>query len=139
LDLGSLQTQGAIATKTRDTFNIRLYYHSMEEVKALLIKCGAFDIQYVQLVDDESLCLEDQRMCMLQVPQSFAKFYSTWVMSMSGSIMEAHMGLQTTDEFFICHQRHIVVHAISFLFDTKAQQEYKCFNLTLLLVVLKHK
>jgi hypothetical protein len=51
-------------------------------------------------------------------------------MSMSGPIMEAHMGLQAIDEFFICHQGHIAAHAISFLFNPKAQQEYKCFNLT---------
>jgi hypothetical protein len=53
--------------------------------------------------------------------------------------MEAHMGLQATNEFFIRHQRRIAAHATSVLSDPKAQEEYKCFNVSFLLVVLKRK
>jgi hypothetical protein len=112
-----------ITTKTRNTFNIHLYYHLKEEVKVSIIKCGAFDIQYVQLLDVETLCPEDECMHMLQVPQSFAKFYSAWVRSMSRPIMEAHMGLQATNELFICYQQCIAIRSISFLFDPKPQQQ----------------
>jgi hypothetical protein len=108
-------------------------------VKTSIIKCGAFDIQYVQSFDDESLCPKDELMHMLQFPQSFAKFYSAWVRAMVGPIMEAHMGLQATNEFFIRHQRRIAAHATSLLSDPKAQEEYKCFNQSFLVVVLKRK
>jgi hypothetical protein len=108
-------------------------------VKSSIIKRGAFDIQCLQLWDDESLCPEDERMRMLQFPQSFAKFYSTWLRAVIGPVMEAHMGLQALNEFFIRYQRRIANHATSLLSDFKAQQEYKCFNLSLLLVVLKRK
>ncbi len=78
-------------------------------------------------------------MHMLQFPQSFVKFYSAWVRAMAGPIMEAHMGLQATNEFFIRHQRRIAAHATSILSDPKAQEEDKCFNHSFFLVVLKRK
>lgn len=134
-----LVVDGVITTHTRDTFNVPLYYRSKEEVETSIIKCGAFDIQYVQSWDDESICPKDELMHMLQSPQSFAKFYSAWVRSMVGPIMEAHMGLQATNEFFIRHQRRIAARATSVLSDPKAQEEYKCFNLSALVVVLKRK
>ncbi len=134
-----MQVQGVITTEIRDTFNVPVYFRSKEEVKLSIIKCGAFDIQCLQSWDDESLCPEDERMRMLQFPQSFAKFYSTWFRSIIGPTMEAHMGLQALNEFFIRHQRRIANHATSLLSDPKAQQEYKCFNFSLLLVVLKRK
>jgi hypothetical protein len=108
-------------------------------VKTSIIKCGAFDIQYLQSWDDQSLCPKDELMHMLQFPQSFAKFYSAWVRAMVGPFMEAHMGLQATNEFFIRHQRRIAAHATFVLSDPKAQEEYKCFNHSFLPVVLKRK
>ncbi len=134
-----MQVQGVITTEIRDTFNFPTYFRSKEEVKSSIIKCGAFDIQCLQLWDDESLYPEDERMRMLQFPQSFAKFYSTWLRTVIGPIMEAHMGLQALNEFFIHHQRRIANHATSLLSNPKAQQEYKCLNLSFLLVVLKRK
>jgi hypothetical protein len=83
-----LQVQGVITTEIRDTFNLPMYFRSKEEVKSSIMKCGAFDIQCLQLWDDESLYPKDECMCMLQFPQSFAKFYSTWVRAVIGPVME---------------------------------------------------
>ncbi|KAH9549923.1 hypothetical protein CY35_10G045000 [Sphagnum magellanicum] len=130
---------GAITAETRDTFNLPIYCRSKEEVEASVIKCGAFDIQYLQSSDDENTCPEDELMHMLQFPQSFATFFSAWFKALFGPIMEAHMGQHNTDEFFIRHQRRIAARATSLLSDPKAQQEYKIFSMNLLLVVLKRK
>jgi hypothetical protein len=137
LDHGCLQAQGAITAETRDTFNLPIYCRSKEEVEASVIKCGAFDIQYLQSSDDENTCPEDELMHMLQFPQSFATFFSAWFKALFGPIMEAHMGQHNTDEFFIRHQRRIAARATSLLSDPKAQ--YKIFSMNLLLVVLKRK
>jgi hypothetical protein len=128
-----------IITETRDTFNLRTYARSKEEVEAAIIKCGAFDIQYLQSPVDEDLCPEDELMHMLQFPKSFATFLSAWVRAMNGPSIEAHMGRHNTDEFFIRHQRRITARATSLLSDPKAQQEYKIFRGTFLHVVLKRK
>jgi indole-3-acetate O-methyltransferase len=131
--------EGVITAETRDTFNLPIYRRSKEEVEASVIKCGAFDVQYLQSFDDENLCPEDELMHMLQFPQSFATFFSAWLRAAFGPIMEAHMGQHNTDEFFIRHQRRIAARATSLLSDPKAQQEYKIFSMNLLLVVLKRK
>ncbi|CAK9275652.1 unnamed protein product [Sphagnum jensenii] len=130
---------GVITTETRDTFNLPTYARSKEEVEAAIIKCGAFDIQYLQSPVDDNLCPEDELMDMLQYPKSFATFVSAWARAMSGPSIEAHMGRHNTDELFIRYQRRITAHATSLLSDPKAQQEYKFFRTTLLLVVLKRK
>jgi hypothetical protein len=139
LDHGCLRAQGVITAETRDTFNLPIYCRSKEEVEASVIKCGAFDVQYLQSVDDENLCPEDELMHMLQFPQSFATFFSAWMRALFGPVMEAHMGRHNTDEFFIRHQRRIAARATSLLSDPKAQQEYKILSMSLLLVVLKRK
>jgi len=139
LDHGCLQAQGVITAETRDAFNLPIYFRSKEEVEASVIKCGAFDFKYLQSLDDENLCPEDELMQMLQFPQSFATFFSAWMRALFGPIMEAHMGQHNTDEFFIRHQRHIAARATSLLSDPKAQQEYKIFSTGFLLVVLKRK
>jgi hypothetical protein len=128
-----------ITTETRDTFNLAIYARSKEEVEAAIIKCGAFDIQYLQSPVDDNLCPEDELMHMLQFPKSFATFSSAWVRAMTGPSIEAHMGLRNTDEFFIRYQRRITARATSLLSDTKAQQEYKIFRTTFLHMVLKRK
>ncbi|CAK9194471.1 unnamed protein product [Sphagnum troendelagicum] len=130
---------GVITAETRDTFNFPLYCRSKEEVEASVIKCGAFDVQYLQSLDDENLCPEDELMHMLQFPQSFATFFSAWVRAGLAPMMEAHMGQHNTDEFFIRYQRRIAARATSLLSDPKAQQEYKIFSRSLLLVILKRK
>ncbi|CAK9231051.1 unnamed protein product [Sphagnum troendelagicum] len=130
---------GVITTETRDTFNLPTYARSKEEVEAAIIKCGAFDIQYLQSPVDDNLCPDDELMDMLQYPKSFATFVSAWARAMSGPSIEAHMGRHNTDELFIRYQRRITAHATSLLSDPKAQQEYKIFRTTLLLVVLKRK
>ncbi|KAH9549920.1 hypothetical protein CY35_10G044700 [Sphagnum magellanicum] len=132
-------SQGVITAETRDTFNLPIYFRSKEEVEASVIKCGAFDVQYLQSLDDDNLCPEDELMHMLQFPQSFATFFSAWMRALFGPIMEAHMGQHNTDEFFIRHQRRIAARATSLLSDPKAQQEYKILSTRLLLVVLKRK
>ncbi len=139
--LGShcLQAQGVITTETRDTFNLPGYARSKEEVEAAIIKCGAFDIQYLQSPVDDNMCPEDELMHMLQFPKSFATFVSAWVRAMAGPSIEAHMGRHNTDELFIRYQRRITSRATSLLSDPKAQQEYKIFTMTLLHVVLKRK
>ncbi len=134
-----MQAQGVITTETRDTFNLPTYCRSKEEVEAAIIKCGAFDIQYLQSPVDDNLCPEDELMHMLQFPKSFATFVSAWVRAIFGPTIEAYMGRHNTDEFFIRYQRHITARATSLLSDPKAQQEYKIFRLTLLHVVLKRK
>jgi hypothetical protein len=139
LDHGCLRPQGVITAETRDTFNLPIYCRSKEEVEASVIKCGAFDVQYLQSLDDENLCPEDELMHMLQFPQSFATFFSTWLRAGFAPIMEAHMGRHNTDEFFIRHQRRIAARTTSLLSDPKAQQEYKILSMSLLLVVLKRK
>jgi hypothetical protein len=128
-----------ITTETRDKFNVSIYARSKEEVEAAIIKCGAFDIQYLQSPVDDNLCPEDELMHMLQFPKSFATFSSAWVRAMTGPSIEAHMGRRNTDEFFIRYQRRITARATSLLSDTKAQQEYKIFRTTFLHVVLKRK
>jgi hypothetical protein len=128
-----------ITTETRDTFNLPIYFRSKDEVEAAIIKCGAFDIQYLESPVDENLCPEDELMHMLQSPKSFATFVSAWVRAMTGPSIEAHMGRHNTDEFFIRYQRRITARATSLLSDPKAQQEYKIFTLTCLHVVLKRK
>jgi hypothetical protein len=128
-----------ITTETRDTFNLPIYVRSKEEVEAAIIKCGAFDIQYLQSPVDEDLCTEDEFMHMLQFPKSFATFSSAWVRAMTGPGIEAHMGRHNTDEFFIRYQGRITARATSLLSDPKAQQGYKIFRVTLLHVVLKRK
>ncbi len=128
-----------ITTETRDTFNLPIYARSKEEVEAAIIKCGAFDIQYLQSPVDEDMCPEDELMHMLQFPKSFATFLSAWVRSVSGPTIEAQMGRHNTDEFFIRYQRRITARATSLLSDTKAQQEYKIFGYTFLHVILKRK
>jgi hypothetical protein len=137
LDHGCLQAQGVITAETRDTFNLPIYCRSKEEVEASVIKCGAFDVQYLQSFDDENLYPEDELMHMLQFPQSFATFLSEFWRSLFAPIMEAHMGQHNTDEFFIRYQRRIAARATSLLSDPKAQQEYK--TMSVLLVVLKRK
>ncbi len=140
LDHGCLQAQGVITVETRDTFNVPMYRRSRQEVEASIIKCGAFDIgQYLRLWGDDSLCPQDELLHMLQFPKSFATFLSAWVRAMLGPIMEAHMGRHNTDEFFVRYQRCITARATSLLSDPKAQQEYKIFSTSLLLVVLKRK
>jgi hypothetical protein len=134
-----LQAQGVITTETRDTFNLPIYGRSKEEVEAAIIKCGAFDIQYLQSPVDVNLCPEDELMDMLQFPKSFATFVSAWVRALFGPTIEAYMGRHNTDELFIRHQRHITARATSLLSDPKAQQEYKIFTATVLHVVLKRK
>ncbi|CAM6041024.1 unnamed protein product [Sphagnum compactum] len=131
--------EGVITAETRDTFNLPIYCRSKEEVEASVIKCGAFDVQYLQSLDDDNLCPEDELMHMLQFPQSFATFFSAWMRALFGPVMEAHMGQHNTDEFFIRHQRRIAARATSLLSDPKAQQEYKILSMSLLLVVLKRK
>jgi hypothetical protein len=117
-----------------------MYRRSRQEVEASIIKCGAFDIgQYLRLWGDDSLCPQDELLHMLQFPKSFATFLSAWVRAMLGPIMEAHMGRHNTDEFFVRYQRCITARATSLLSDPKAQQEYKIFSTSLLLVVLKRK
>ncbi len=128
-----------ITTETRDTYNLPIYARSKEEVEAAIIKCGAFDIHYLQPPVDYNLCAEDELMHMLQFPKSFATFLSAWVRAMTGPGIEAHMGRRNTDELFIRYQRRITARAISLLSDPKAQQEYKVFTMTLLHVVLKRK
>ncbi|KAH9556231.1 hypothetical protein CY35_07G015800 [Sphagnum magellanicum] len=130
---------GVITTETRDTFNLPIYARSKEEVEAAIIKCGAFDIQYLQSPVDEDMCPEDELMHMLQFPKSFATFFSSWVRAMTGPSIEAHMGRHNTDEFFIRHQRRITARATSLLSDPKSQQEYRFFRATFLHVVLKRK
>ncbi|KAH9556208.1 hypothetical protein CY35_07G014400 [Sphagnum magellanicum] len=130
---------GVITTETRDTFNLPTYARSKEEVEAAIIKCGAFDIQYLQSPVDEDFSPEDELMHMLQFPKSFATFFSAWVRAMTGPSIEAHMGRHNTEEFFIRHQRRITARATSLLSDPKAQQEYKFFRGTFLHVVLKRK
>ncbi len=134
-----LQAQGVITTETRDTFNLPIYGRSKEEVEAAIIKCGAFDIQYMQSPVDVNLCPEDELMDMLQFPKSFATFVSAWVRALFGPTIEAYMGRHNTDELFIRHQRHITARATSLLSDPKARQEYKIFTATVLHVVLKRK
>jgi gibberellin A4 carboxyl methyltransferase len=139
LDHGCLQAQGVVTAETRDTFNLPIYCRSKAEVEAAVIKCGAFDVQYLQSLDDENLCPEDELMHMLQFPQSFATFLSAWLRPMFAPVMEAHMGQHNTDEFFIRHQRRIAARATSLFSDPKAQREYKVLRTSLLLVVLKRK
>jgi hypothetical protein len=139
LDHGCLQAQGVITAETRDTFNLPIYFRSKEEVEAAVIKCGAFDVQYLQSLDDDNLCSEDELMHMLQFPQSFATFFSAWMRALFAPVMEAHMGQHNTDEFFIRHQRRIAARGTSLLSDPKAQQEYNFLSMSLLLVVLKRK
>jgi hypothetical protein len=131
--------EGVITAETRDTFNLPFYCRSKEEVEASVIKCGAFDVQYLQSWDDENVCPDDELMHMLQFPQSFATFFSAWVRALFSPIMEAHMGQHNTDEFFIRHQRRIAARATSLLSDPKAQQGYKILSTSFLLVVLKRK
>jgi hypothetical protein len=128
-----------ITVETRDTFNIPMYRRSKEEVEASIIKCGAFDIQYLQLWDDYSICPQDELMHMLQFPKSFATFLSAWVRAMLGPIMEAHMGRHNTDEFYVRYQRCITARVTSLLSNPKAQQKYKIFSTSFLLVVIKRK
>ncbi len=134
-----LQAQGVITPETRDTYNLPNYLRSKEEVEAAIVKCGAFDIQYLQSPVDYNLCPEDELMHMLQFPKSFATFLSAWLRAMTGPSIEAHMGRHNTDELFIRYQRRITARATSLLSDPKAQQEYNIFTLTLLHVVLKRK
>ncbi len=134
-----LQSKGVITTETRDTFNLPIFARSKEEVEAAIIKCGAFDIQYLQSPVDANLCPEDELMHMLQFPKSFATFFSAWVRATTGPSIEAHMGRHNTDEFFIRHQRRITARATSLLSDPKSLQEYKFFRATFLHVVLKRK
>jgi hypothetical protein len=128
-----------ITTESRDTFNLPIFARSKEEVEAAIIKCGAFDIQYLQSPVDDNVCPDDELMHMLQFPKSFATFLSAWVRAMTGPSIEAHMGRHNTDELFIRYQRRITARATSLLSDPKAQQEYKVFRTTFLLVVLKRK
>jgi len=130
---------GVVTTEIRDTYNLPSYFRSKEEVEAAIIKCGAFDIQYLQSPVDENVCPDDELMHMLRFPKSFATFLSAWVRAMTGPSIEAHMGRHNTDEFFIRYQRRITAHATSLLSDPKAQQEYKIFESTFLFVVLKRK
>ncbi len=139
MDDGCLPAQGVITAETRDTFNLPIYCRSKEEVEASVIKCGAFDVQYLQSWDDDNVWPEDDLMHMLQFPQSFATFFSAWMRALFAPVMEAHMGQHNTDEFFIRHQRRIAARATSLLSDPKAQQEYKIMSMSLLLVVLKRK
>ncbi|CAM6059794.1 unnamed protein product [Sphagnum tenellum] len=128
---------GVITTETRDTYNLPSYGRSKEEVEAAIIKCGAFDIQYLQSPVDVNVCPEDELMRMLQFPKSFATFLSAWVRAMSGPSIEANMGRHNTDELFIRYQRRLRARATSLLSDCKAQQEYKIFTFTVLHVALK--
>ncbi|CAM6033263.1 unnamed protein product [Sphagnum compactum] len=130
---------GVITTETRDTFNLPTYARSKEEVEASIIKCGAFDIQYLQSPVDDNLCPDDELMHMLQFPKSFATFVSAWVRAITGPSIEAHLGRHNTDEFFIRYHRRITARATSLLSDPKAQQEYKICRTTFLIVVLKRK
>jgi hypothetical protein len=103
------------------------------------MKCGAFDIQYLQSPVDDNMCPEDELMELLQFPKSFATFLCAWVRAGLGPTIEAYMGRHNTDEFFIRYQRRVTARATSLLSDPKAQQEYKVFTLTFLHVVLKRK
>jgi hypothetical protein len=128
-----------ITTKTRDTYNLPTYARSKEEVEAAIIKCGAFDIQYLESPVDDNMCPEEELMHMLQFPKSFATFSSAWVRAMTGPSIEAHMGRHNTDELFIRYQRRITARATFLLSDPKAQREYKIFRTTFLHVILKRK
>ncbi|CAK9222725.1 unnamed protein product [Sphagnum troendelagicum] len=134
-----LIAQGVITAETRDAFNLPIYCPSKEEVESAVAKCGAFDMQCVEWSDDSDLFPEHERLRLLQYPHKFATFYSAWVRAMVGPIMEAHMGLQATNEWFVLHERRMVARATSLFSNPKGQQEYKFLSATFLLVVLKRK
>ncbi len=117
--------QGVITAETRDAFNLPIYCPSKEEVESAVAKNGAFDMQCVEWSDDSDLFLEHERLRLLQNPHKFATFYSAWVRAMVGPIVEAHMGLQATNEWFVLYERRMVARATSLLSNPKGQQEYK--------------
>jgi hypothetical protein len=131
--------QGVITAETREAFSLPIYCLSKEEVESAVAKCGAFDMQFVEWSDDSDLFPEHERLRLLQYPYKFATFYSAWVRAMVSPIMEAHMDLQATNEWFVLHERRMVARATFLLSNPKGQQEYKFLSATFLLVVLKRK
>lgn len=126
-----------ITEETRDSFNLPFYVPHVEEVRESIKTVGGFEIIRLELLEELDLYPDDARMSMLQSPKKCAKFYSSWVRALVEPLMAVHMGAESTDEWFVRHERRIYNRCRAMLGNPQEQEQYKFLTADFLLLVLK--
>nr|ABR17062.1 unknown [Picea sitchensis] len=95
-----LVTQGIISADLRDSFNLPWYFPNADEVREAVEKCGAFEIESLQVCEGVPSMPEEDFEEYIKDPKMFGRMKSNLVKSFVGSLVEAHIGKERTEMFF---------------------------------------
>lgn len=95
-----LVTQGIISSDERDSFNLPWYFPNADELRQAIEKCGAFEIERVQVCEGVPSMGEEDFEEYIEDAKMFGCMKSNLVKSFVGSLVEAHIGKECTEKLF---------------------------------------
>jgi len=94
-----LINEGIIEEERRDTFNVPIYHHTVEDVKLVAESTNAFHIKRCEISSQSSLP-PNQAEQILADPEAYGRFMKNFTKSAMNSIMVEHIGEEKGHEFF---------------------------------------
>jgi len=91
--------QGIIEEERRDTFNVPIYCHSVDDVKVVVESTNAFYIKQCE-IKQQSYFLPNEVEEILADPEAYGQFTKNFTRSLVNSIMVEHIGEEKCHMFF---------------------------------------
>jgi len=93
-------TQGIIEDERRDSFNVPIFYHSVEDVRAVAESLSeAFHIKRLE-IKHQSYFEQDEVEQMLADPEAYGRFSKNFIRSLLNSYVVEHIGEEKSHKFF---------------------------------------
>ncbi|GLJ05510.1 hypothetical protein SUGI_0019340 [Cryptomeria japonica] len=95
-----LVTQGIVSLDLRDSFNLPWYFPNSIELRKAVEESGAFEIETVEVCQGVPSMSEDTFEQWVKEPNIFSKMKANLVKSFVGSLVEAHIGIESSEMLF---------------------------------------